>query len=355
MEDKELQKRLPTLEESPPVSLSPPANSSFRIFAAFLICSALLIAVFSASAVLLKGRSWGDGNNRFPFLQGDSAKTPNGDSLHNEDSTMPLPSPEGAVPDGAIPILSKDLSYLELGSAYFHNETPYTPNPTELLTRELLVPEPGGAPRVLILHTHTSESYLEEGSTYLEGAPGDLTYTRDEAQNVLAVGKMLADTLNENGITAIHCTVMHDAPTLGGSYERSAQTVRQYLKEYPTITYVIDLHRDAVMTSEGEYVRTKCADESTAQIMAVVGSDCNGTGHPNWEENLALAFRLRQALNQKIPNVCRPVSLRNASYNQELAPRFLLLEIGSGGNSVEEAKNAARLVGQTLAEMLYAR
>ena len=48
-------------------------------------------------------------------------------------------------------------------------------------------------------------------------------------QNVLAVGRVLTKTLKEKGITALHCTVMHDDPTLSGSYDRADKTVEQYL------------------------------------------------------------------------------------------------------------------------------
>lgn len=355
MEENQIQKRLSAAEDAPLVSLSPPSNSNFRFFAVLLICCAMLTAVFAACALLIKSGVVGKDGGFLSFFQGGTVEGESEDRPHESQPRDPLPKDETPLPDGGIPIISKDLSYAELGGGYLHNETPYSPNLSELIKRDPFVAQTGDGPQVLILHTHTSESYLEQGTAFLDGAPGDVTYSKEESQNVISVGKALVDVLNEKGITAIHCTVMHDAPTLSGSYERSAKTVQRYLEQYPSISYVIDLHRDAVMTSEGEYIRTCSSDPSVAQIMAVVGSDCNGTKHPLWEENLALALQLREALNQKLPNVCRPVSLRNASYNQELAPRFLLLEIGSGANSVKEAQNAARLVGETLADLIYAR
>ena len=60
MENKELQNRLPASEDAPPISILPPSHSHFRFFAIFLICSALLIAVFAVSAVLVKGGVFGD-------------------------------------------------------------------------------------------------------------------------------------------------------------------------------------------------------------------------------------------------------------------------------------------------------
>ena len=171
---------------------------------------------------------------------------------------------------------------------------------------------------------------------------------------LIAAGEDLARVLNENGIGAIHCTVMHDEPTLSGSYDRSAETVKRYLAQYPSIEYVIDLHRDAVTDADGALVRAVTEENGArvAQVMAVVGTEANGTEHPRWEENLALALALREALNADGRELCRPVSLRNASFHQELARYSLLLEIGSSANSPEEAKRAAQRVGDALVKLI---
>ena len=331
--------------EVEPISFS--TSNKPQRFAFFLIFCASILAMFAMSAFFIKGTG---GTADSPDL-GDEEQT----AALSGSQIGQMQDPLEGIPSKATPVVSMDLSYAALGSGYLHNETPYTPNISQLLLRELPKLKGNGEVQVLILHTHTSESYLEHEVGYMEGEPGDLTYSQNASQNMISVGKALADALNEKGITAIHCTVMHDSPTLGGSYERSAETVRQYMEAYPSISLVIDLHRDAVLTSVGEYIRTKSSNASVAQVMPVVGSDCNGTRHDRWEENLALALQLREALNQSTSSVCRPVSLRKASYNQELAPYFLLLEIGSGANTAEEAQNAARLVGNTLAELLYAR
>jgi stage II sporulation protein P len=86
--------------------------------------------------------------------------------------------------------------------------------------------------------------------------------------------------------------------------------------------------------------------------MAVVGTDGNGTEHPSWQTNLSLALRLGEGLEYCVENICRPISLRNASYNQELAPNALLIEIGSAGNTQEEAIRSAKLVGEVLSGLI---
>jgi stage II sporulation protein P len=117
---------------------------------------------------------------------------------------------------------------------------------------------------------------------------------------------------------------------------------------------VIDLHRDSIIDRDGAYVRAAVGDgeEAYAQVMAVVGSDGNGAPNENWEKNLALALRLRCELNGQVADLCRPPVLRNASYNQELSPYSLLLEVGTGANCVEEAERTARLIGAALAEII---
>lgn len=343
-------------------------SGKYRVFAIFLICSALLIAAFAISSVWLDQGGgawlWGLGSiwdDRYA-TDGETASTaPESNASDTDEPTegMTDESVNGEIPEGATPITTRDLAYLSLGYDYIHNETPYRPNVDALLATDVsAMSHASDAPLVLVLHTHTSEAFLPGGTRYIDGSVGDATYSRDETNNILAIGAVFCETLKQKGITAIHCTVMHDDPTLGGSYRRAEETIEKYLAQYPTISYVIDLHRDAVSTADGAFVRSlsKGAGEiPTAQVMAVVGTNANGTPFDHWEKNLALALQLRELLNADGASVCRPVSLRNSSYNQELAPHALLLEIGTAANSVDEAKRAAVLVGEALAKLLQER
>ncbi|MBO5293630.1 MAG: stage II sporulation protein P [Clostridia bacterium] len=351
MDPRQIRESLPSSAEK--IQLDGTFRTKYRGFAVFLICCALLLAAFAFSAVWMNrgGFDWF-------FSKNENVGTETGDGTDTGFETESLPISEDGIPEelptDATPIVSMDLSYPSLGTSYIHNETVYAPSVAELLSRPLTLPNNTDKPTVLILHTHTSESYLPKDTAYVTSPMGDLTYSRDPLQNMLAVGETLTRVLNEKGITAIHCTVMHDDPTLSGSYERMEESVKKYLEIYPSIELVIDLHRDSVTTAGGEIVRSSAgiSGEPTAQVMAVVGTDGNGTDFPHWEENLALALQLRERLNQNGAAVCRPVSLRNASFYQELAKHSLLLEIGTAANSLEEAKRAAILVGEALAEMI---
>ena len=258
------------------------------------------------------------------------------------------------VPEGHTPIIPMDLSLASYGSGYINNVTGYEPNVLALLNKNL---KNGGGyeqlsvsngPLVLIVHTHGTEAYSADGaiSTKDDTDPR----TSDTQKNVVSVGKTIADILNQNGIPAAHCTIMHDSIQYKDSYARAEDTIRKYLEEYPTIKLVIDIHRDSIIKSSGEIVRpvTEHNGEAAAQVMCVVGSDWEGDSYPNWEDNLSLALKLREQLNSQCENVCRPVFLKSHTYNQEIAPYSLLLEVGASGNSLQEAQRSAKLIGEAL-------
>ena len=128
-------------------------------------------------------------------------------------------------------------------------------------------------PVVLILHTHAQEGYrADDAPPYCAGTVGDAVYSDNPAQSVLAAGEALAGELNRNGIPAIHCTAIHgEGGTLRGAYRAAAECIQAYLKQYPSIEYVIDLHRDGILDTDGACLRTASA-EGKAQVMAVIDS-----------------------------------------------------------------------------------
>lgn len=237
------------------------------------------------------------------------------------------------------------------------NQTSYTPDLTKLLvsgeseTASYSLASSSELPLVLILHTHGTEAYAPEDLIFDE----DYTFRSDDiTQNVVAVGEVLAQTLEENGINTIHCEIMHDLESYTESYTKSAETAAAYLEKYPSIKYVLDVHRDAIYDSDGNILRpvTQYNGSSAAQVMLVVGTDERGADHSGWLENLTNAAKLQYSLFLRCPLVVRSINLRSASFNQQCRPGALLLEIGSNGNTLSEAKTAARLCGEALAAVI---
>jgi stage II sporulation protein P len=103
------------------------------------------------------------------------------------------------------------------------------------------------------------------------------------------------------------------------------------------------------MRSNGELISavTSVNGQSHAQIMPVVG-----TGAKDWEENMIFALKLRSILNKEYTNLCRPICLRESTYNQNMAAVSVLLEIGTSGNTLTEAKNAAILTAEAIVELI---
>lgn len=226
------------------------------------------------------------------------------------------------------------------------------PDRAALICRPLQWDLTGEAPAVLILHTHTTESYTRaSGEDYEETAA---FRTLDETYNMISVGDHLASLLEEGGITVIHDREIHDYPSYNGSYSNSRKSMTQYLEENPSIKLVLDLHRDASGDLDNQ-MRTKATvnGKASAQIMLVVGTNDSGLKHPNWEDNLALALKLHVQLERNAPGICRKLNLRAQRFNQDLHTGALLVEMGAAGNSRAEALVAAEVLAEAILDLAH--
>lgn len=205
-------------------------------------------------------------------------------------------------------------------------------------------------PKVLIVHTHGSEAYtMPPGQEY---EPSGDCRTLDASCNVVRVGDELAKTLEESGISVLHDPALHDYPEYSGAYGRSLTAVEAAMSEYPSISLVLDIHRDAISDADGSpyKVVSSVAGMNAAQMSFIIGTDGGGLEHPQWQENLKFAAALQQRLLNDYPTLMRPISVRNSRYNQHVTPGTLLVEMGAAGNSLDEALLSARLLGKVLAE-----
>lgn len=212
--------------------------------------------------------------------------------------------------------------------------------------------ELGDGPQILIVHTHGSEAYTMDGTDIY--IPSDTYRTTDNNFNVVRVGTEIAGVLTDMGFSVIHDTSLYDHPAYSGAYDRSKEAVERYLEEYPTIKVVLDVHRDALTGADGTTYKTmaKVGEEQTAQIMLVVGSDDAGASHPEWKKNLTLAIKLQQRMNEIDTTLPRPITVRTNRFNQQLTTGSVLVEVGSHGNTLQEALAAARLFAKATGEEL---
>ncbi len=199
-------------------------------------------------------------------------------------------------------------------------------------------------PLILIMHTHTTECYeSRESEVYYEDSP---TRTTDLEKSVVKVGEAVAEELEAAGIGVIHDKTLHDYPQYTGAYDRSAETVAGYLKKYPSIKIVIDLHRDAIEEDGVRYAPTAVINgKSAAQVMMIVG--CKNV--PGYRYNLRIAARVQSKLESLSPGLTRPILFDERNYNQELTHGSFLVEVGAAANTLEEAVYAGELFGKALA------
>lgn len=266
------------------------------------------------------------------------------------------PAPQTQSAEYTYPITALNLSCAGDRFALRNGETDYSPDLEVLLAAKypasLAGVSVGEDPLVLVIHTHATECFCEEGADGYDD--GTSFRSKDTEKNMVAVGTEFCRELEAHGIKTIHCTELFDDPDYNASYANSLSAVRGYLKKYPSVKYIFDLHRDAIIRENGEMIKPLCEVDgvNAAQIMLVVGTDARGADHPNWQENLNVALKLHNTMCDRCPTLMRSIDLRGASFNQQYGAGFLLAEIGSCGNTLDEAKNAARLLGGGVAEII---
>ena len=223
-------------------------------------------------------------------------------------------------------------------------------NLEELMARPLTWNLASGEPTVLILHTHGTESYTKSKEEHY--TESSAYRTLDEGYNMISVGDYLTEALTEAGIGVIHDRSLHDYPSYNGSYSSARKSIAAYLKEYPSIQLVLDLHRDASGDNKNQ-LKTKATVNGmpSAQLMIVVGTNGSGLNHPKWEENLALALKLYTQLERTSSGICRYISLRSQRFNQDQSTGALIIEVGGAGNSHEEAITATSVLAEAVIAM----
>lgn len=207
-------------------------------------------------------------------------------------------------------------------------------------------------PQVLIIHTHTTESYEPYERDYFDA---EFPFrTRDSRHNMVAIGEELAQTLAENGISVLHDGTIHDYPAYTGAYDRSEETIRGILEEYPSIKVVIDLHRDAMTDADGSRIAPvkEVGGKSAAQFMIIAGCDDGRFNMPNYIENFKLAALIQNSSEVMFPGLARAVLFDYRNYNQHITTGSLLIEVGSHANSLDEALYTAELLGESMAAAL---
>ena len=256
---------------------------------------------------------------------------------------------ESAVPDFSLwtvpatePEIRPVFCAADADGIKFKNSAGLKYDKAELIQQPLQWDLTAPEPTVLILHTHTTESYTKvTGETYKEAAA---FRTLDEGHNMVSIGDHLTQLLTSGGVNVIHDRELHDYPSYNGSYNHARKAMEKHLKENPSICLVLDLHRDASGDGTNQLRPvTQIHGKSCAQMMLVLGTNMD-----SWEQNLSLGLKLQVQLENLAPGITRPLQLRPQRFNQDLSGGALLIEMGAAGNTQAEALLAADYLSEAI-------
>ena len=272
------------------------------------------------------------------------------DTGENEPEIVATPETvENTIDRTAAPGEGED--WLSAAGAHLYNRSGLSFDPGSVAAKA--PPLSGDGPQILIIHTHGSEAYTPTADSPYD--PSDPYRTTDCTKNIVKVGAEMATVFRAHGFKVLHDTNLYDYPSYNGAYERSKKAVEQWLAEYPSISVVLDVHRDALSAEDGTPYRliTTEAGKQAAQVMMVVGTNGGGSSHSRWKENLSFALFLQQKLEKDFESLARPIVLRSASFNQQLCvPGYLLVEVGGHGNTLADAIEGVRFWADTVARAL---
>ena len=184
-----------------------------------------------------------------------------------------------------------------------------------------------------IYSTHSDESYI----------PTDGAESKEKDAGIYDVDEALKKALEERGIEVELDTTTH-LPHDAGAYRRSRSTAARLLKSQPAA--LLDIHRDGIPDPD-EYVQ-KIEDEDATKVRLLVGKS-----NPNADANRKFAKQIKAAADEMYPDLIKDIYIVKGDYNQELAPRAILLEFGTHTIKKERAIKSTAYMADVLERVLF--
>lgn len=183
-----------------------------------------------------------------------------------------------------------------------------------------------------VYHTHGDEGYVRgDGASSTPGRGG-----------VFDVGSALVASSQSQGLTVKHASNAAHGPHDSGAYLRSRRTATSLIRGGAAT--LLDVHRDSAPRSA---YAAEVGGETVSKVMLVVGR-----ANPQMQTTLNFARNYKKVLDEEYPGLSRGIYFGRGSYNQDLTPQALLLEIGSHRTPKEHAVRTAELIGAALPKIL---
>lgn len=190
-----------------------------------------------------------------------------------------------------------------------------------------------GEKKIALYCTHSDESYIE----------GDGTESKEDRGGIYDVAASFAEKLESLGVTVALSDATHH-PHDSGAYRRSRPTVVELLKEQPDA--IFDLHRDGIPDPD-EYLTT-VGNEEMSMVRLLVGKS-----NQNNEANLSFAKQIKAVADKVYPGLIKDIYMGKGTYNQDLAPRSVLLEFGTHTLDKSLVMKSTAPMGEVVYKALY--
>lgn len=199
-------------------------------------------------------------------------------------------------------------------------------------------------PLIYIYNTHQTEEYTPSSLVEYSIMPtvqmnNYILEDRFEEKNYETVveEKNIKEVLNKNG----------------WNYAKSYQASRIFLEEakrnYPTLKYFIDVHRDSLPK---ERTTVTLNNKSYTTILFLIGLE-----NKDYAKNLEFTEKINAKINEKYPGLSKGIYKKqgegvNGVYNQDFSPYTILVEMGGPENTIDEVLNTSLAFSECFLEVI---
>lgn len=190
-------------------------------------------------------------------------------------------------------------------------------------------------PVLYLYNTHQQEGYYE--------------------YSVYDATKKLSENLDKKGIKNIFemQSISTFLQTNNLKYYKSYEASRNYLtlavKNYPSLNYFIDIHRDSVSKNISTITYN---GKNYAKVLFIIGTE-----NANYSLNYDTTSKINDMLKNIVPDISRGIMQKggkgvNGIYNQDISKNVVLIEVGGKENTKEEVDNTMGLIEKVLERLI---